>query len=416
MAELPSPVIASRALLIVLDSVGCGGANDAVLYGDAGADTLGHIAKSCAEGAADRAGLRKGPLALPHLARLGLGLACRASTGLAPPGLALPGSPAGLWGYGVEVSSGKDTPSGHWEIAGCPVPFALGSFPAHESSFPPDLVARICSEGGVGGILGNCHASGTAIIDALGPEHLRTGFPICYTSVDSVFQIAAHEEAFGLERLYALCRVVRRLVDPLNVGRVIARPFTGSPELGFIRTPNRKDYAIPPPGETLLDRAAAEGRSIATIGKVGDIFAHRATGREVKAAGNRAMLDAALEAFRTLPEGGLCFVNLVDFDTEFGHRRDVAGYAAALEAFDTRLPEIHAALMPGDLCVITADHGNDPTWGGTDHTREHVPILAFGPGIVGTALGRRESFADIGASIAAHLGLGALKAGKSWFG
>jgi phosphopentomutase len=400
----------------VLDSVGCGGAADAERYGDAGADTLGHIALACHQGRADRAGLRHGTLALPHLARLGLGLACQASTGIAPPGLDLPHGPAGLWGYGVEVSSGKDTPSGHWEIAGCPVPFALGSFPAPENSFPPDLVARICAEGGVGGILGNCHASGTAIIDALGPAHLRTGFPICYTSVDSVFQIAAHEEAFGLERLYGLCRTVRRLVDPMNVGRVIARPFIGTPDEGFTRTPNRKDYAIPPPGETLLDRAAAHGRDIATIGKVGDIFAHRATGREIRASGNRAMLDAALATFRTLPQGGLCFANLVDFDTEFGHRRDVAGYAAALEAFDSRLPEIHAALMPGDLCVITADHGNDPTWPGTDHTREHVPILAFGPGITGGSLGRRECFADIGASIADHLGLGALKSGKSWFG
>jgi phosphopentomutase len=414
MADVAHFLPARRALLIVLDSVGCGGAADAERYGDAGADTLGHIAKACAEERADRAGLRQGPLALPHLARLGLGLVCRASTGIGPPSLELPDAPAGLWGYGVEVSSGKDTPSGHWEIAGCPVPFALGSFPALEASFPPDLVARICAEGGVGGILGNRHASGTAIIDALGAEHLRTGFPICYTSVDSVFQIAAHEEAFGLERLYALCRVVRRLVDPLNVGRVIARPFTGTPEQGFTRTPNRKDYAIPPPGETLLDRAAAHDRAIASIGKIGDIFAHRATGREVKATGNHAMLDAALEAFRTLPQGGLCFANLVDFDTEFGHRRDVAGYAAALEAFDARLPEIHAALAPGDLCVITADHGNDPTWTGTDHTREHVPILAFGPGIAGGSLGRRESFADIGASIAAHLALGALGAGKSW--
>jgi phosphopentomutase len=416
MADRMNPAPPMRALLVVMDSVGCGGAADAGLYGDAGADTLGHVAQACAAGLADRPGTRKGPLALPHLSRLGLGLTCHASTGQAPPGLDMPQSPTGLWGYGVEISSGKDTPSGHWEIAGCPVPFALGSFPDRENSFPPDLVASICAQGGVGGILGNCHASGTAIIDALGAEHLRTGFPICYTSVDSVLQIAAHEEAFGLERLYALCRVVRRLVDPLNIGRVIARPFIGAPEQGFARTPNRKDYAIPPPGETLLDRAAAHGRAIASIGKIGDIFAHRATGREVKASGNHAMLDAALASFGSLPAGGLCFVNLVDFDTEFGHRRDVAGYAAALEAFDARLPEIHGALGPGDLCVITADHGNDPTWKGTDHTREHVPILAFGPGVPGGTLGRRGSLADIGASIAAHLGLGGLKVGKSWIG
>jgi phosphopentomutase len=406
---------ARRALLIVLDSVGCGGAGDAAAYGDAGADTLGHIARACAAGEADRPGLRRGPLSLAHLARIGLGLACAASVGKAAPGLELPASPEGLWGYGVEISPGKDTPSGHWEMSGCPVPFRWGYFTRKEKSFPVDLVARICAEGGIGGILGNRHASGTAIIDELGAEHLKTGWPICYTSVDSVFQIAAHEQAFGLARLYGLCRVVRALVDPLNIGRVIARPFVGTPEGGFVRTPNRKDYAIPPPCETLLDRAAAEGRAVASIGKIGDIFAHRATGREVKAAGNHAMLDAALGAFATLPAGGLCFANLVDFDTEFGHRRDVAGYAAALEAFDARLPEIRAALRPGDVCVITADHGNDPTWQGTDHTREHVPILAFGPGIAGGPLGRRETFADIGASLAIWLGLGALGPGRSWW-
>ncbi|MGL4728770.1 MAG: phosphopentomutase, partial [Bosea sp. (in: a-proteobacteria)] len=401
------------------------GAEDAASYGDTGADTLGHIARACAEGKGDRAGLRAGPLALSNLARLGLGLACETSTGIAPPGLALPGlalpglalpeSTTGLWGYGVEISPGKDTPSGHWEMAGCPVPFQWGYFKQLERSFPDELIASICKQGGIGGILGNCHASGTAIIDQLGAEHLRTGWPICYTSVDSVLQIAAHEESFGLERLYALCRVVRILVDPLNIGRVIARPFIGSPQLGFTRTANRKDFAIPPPGETLLDRAAAHGREIITVGKIGDIFAHRNTGREVKATGNGPMLDAALDAFATLDDGGLCFTNLVDFDTEFGHRRDVPGYAAALEAFDARLPDIMAHLRPGDVCIITADHGNDPTWPGTDHTREHVPILAFGPGIVGGSLGRRESFADIGASIAAHLDLGALGPGKSWW-
>ncbi len=253
-----------RALLIVLDSVGCGGAPDAAQYGDVGpdgtaADTLGAIARACAAGAGDRAGLRRGPLALPHLARLGLGLACQASTGRMPPGLDANGPPSGLWGYGVERSAGKDTPSGHWEIAGCPVPFAWGYFRDTENSFPEELLAAIKREGGVGGVLGNVHASGTAIIDLLGAAHLRTGFPICYTSVDSVFQIAAHEEAFGLARLYELCRVVRRLVDPLRIGRVIARPFTGTPETGFTRTPNRKDFAIPPPAETLLDRLAAQG-------------------------------------------------------------------------------------------------------------------------------------------------------------
>ncbi|WP_449256961.1 phosphopentomutase [Bosea sp. (in: a-proteobacteria)] len=404
----------ARAWLIVLDSVGCGGAEDAAAYGDAGSDTLGHIAEACAAGRGDREGLRSGPLQLPNLIRLGLAHACEASTGQPLAGVTKPAQPQGRWGYGVELSQGKDTPSGHWEIAGCPVSFQWGYFTALENSFPPELVAGIVKEGALPGILGNRHASGVTIIEELGAEHIRTGKPICYTSVDSVLQIAAHEEHFGLDRLYALCRTVRGLVDPLRIGRVIARPFTGSPEKGFTRTGNRKDFAIPPPEETILDRLTAQGRSIVTIGKIGDIFAHRATGSEIKPFGNHAMVEAALEAWDGLPDGGFCFVNLVDFDTEYGHRRDIPGYAAALEAFDRLLPRIEAALKPGDIAVITADHGNDPSWRGTDHTREHVPILAFGPGIVPEPLGRRESFADIAASLGIWLGIGPVGPGRHW--
>jgi phosphopentomutase len=404
----------ARAILIVLDSVGCGGAEDAHLYGDTGADTLGHVADACAAALGDREGLRKGPLALPNLVRLGLAHAYEASTGRPLAGATKPVRASGRHGYGVERSQGKDTPSGHWEIAGCPVPFAWGYFTALENSFPPDLVAAIIREGGLPGILGNRHASGTAIIDDLAVEHIATGKPICYTSVDSVLQIAAHEEHFGLERLYALCRKVRGLVDPLRIGRVIARPFIGTAETGYTRTGNRKDFAIPPPDETILDRLAAQERAVVTVGKIGDIFAHRATGREVKPFGNAAMFEAALEAWRDLPDGGFCFVNLVDFDTEFGHRRDVPGYAAALEAFDAMVPRLEAALRPGDLAVLTADHGNDPTWKGTDHTREHVPILAFGPGVVSEPLGRRESFADIAATIGHWLGVGQIGPGRGW--
>ncbi|MFJ5369330.1 phosphopentomutase [Bosea sp. CER48] len=404
----------ARALLIVLDSVGCGGAADAAAYGDAGSDTLGHIADACADGRGDREGLRSGPLRLPNLARLGLVHACEASTGQQLAGIARPAKPEGRWGYGVEVSQGKDTPSGHWEIAGCPVPFRWGYFTELEGSFPPELIAGIVKEGALPGILGNKHASGTVIIEELGEEHIRTGKPICYTSVDSVLQIAAHEEHFGLDRLYALCKVVRGLVDPLRIGRVIARPFVGSPEEGFTRTANRKDFAIPPPDETLLDRLTAQGRTVVTVGKIGDIFAHRSTGTEIKPFGNAAMLEAALEAWDGLPDGGFCFVNLVDFDTEFGHRRDIPGYAAALEAFDRQVPHIEAALKPGDIAVVTADHGNDPSWPGTDHTREHVPILAFGPGIAPEPLGRRESFADIAASLGIFLGIGPVGPGRHW--
>lgn len=404
----------ARAVLIVLDSVGCGGAQDAAAYGDEGSDTLGHIAAACAEGRGDREGLRSGPLHIPNLARLGLSHACEASTGQPLAGVARPNAPQGQYGYGVEVSQGKDTPSGHWEIAGCPVPFKWGYFTALENTFPPDLVAAIIREGALPGILGNKHASGTAVIDELAEEHIRTGKPICYTSVDSVLQIAAHEEHFGLERLYALCKKVRLLVDPLRIGRVIARPFVGTTETGFTRTGNRKDFSIPPPDETILDRMAAQGRPVITVGKIGDIFAHRNTGEEIKPFGNAAMWAAALEAFERLPDGGFCFVNLVDFDTEYGHRRDIPGYAAALEAFDRELPRLETLLMPGDLAVITADHGNDPSWPGSDHTREHVPILAFGPDVPAGSIGRRGSFADIAATLGDWLQLGTLGPGRAW--
>lgn len=394
----------ARTLIIVLDSVGIGGAPDASAYGDAGADTLGHIAAACASGRGDRAGLRSGPLRLPHLVAAGMGAACHAATGAVPPGLE--GTHRhGLAASAVETSKGKDTPSGHWEIAGVPVTFDWGYFPVANPAFPADLIGAFLKESGLSGSLANCHASGTEVIDDFGEEHLRSGWPILYTSVDSVLQVAAHEEAFGLERLYECCRVLRRLTLPLNIGRVIARPFLGTARGAFHRTPNRKDWAIEPAGETLFDRFAAAGRPVVSVGKTGDIFAHRATGREVKGAGNMANLDLVLAEFAALPQGGMVFANLVDFDSEYGHRRDVPGYAACLEAFDARMPEVVAALKPGDLCLITADHGNDPTWRGTDHTREQVPVLFFGPGIGPRAMGQRNSFADMAQSVLAHQGL-----------
>ena len=403
-----------RAMILVLDSVGCGGARDAERFGDAGADTLGHIAEACADGKADRPGLRQGPLRLPNLDALGLGLLCEASTGRLPPGLTRPSNPTGQWGYAVEVSLGKDTPSGHWEIVGAPADFAWGYFPADAPSFPADLVAAIVREGGLPGILGNCHAAGVAIIDVLGEEHLRTGKPIVYTSADSVIQIAAHEEAFGLQRLYDLCVLTRRLCDPLNIGRVIARPFVGTSKENFKRTPHRKDYAIPPTPGNILDIAGGVGREIVSIGKVGDIFSHRHTGREIKGSGDMELFDKTLTAIDALADGGLLFANYVDLDTDFGHRRDVAGYAAGLERFDARLPELLGRLKPGDLAILTADHGNDPTWRGTDHTREHVPVLAFGPGVAQKSLGRRPTFADMGATVAKHLDLPTPRTGTSW--
>jgi phosphopentomutase len=402
----------ARGLIIVLDSVGCGGARDAGDYGDEGADTLGHIAAACAQGRGDREGLRAGPLTLPHLDRLGLGLAMHASTGVKPAGFACK-APAGQWGYGVETSRGKDTPSGHWEIAGTPVEFDWGYFPVATPAFPPELTRELIARAKLTGLLGDCHASGTEIIERFGEEHLRTLKPIAYTSADSVLQIAAHEEAFGLERLYEVCRVARILCDPLNIGRVIARPFVGERPGQFHRTANRKDFSIPPLPGNLLARAAAAGRQIVSVGKIGDIFAHRDTGLELKGKSNDEHVDLTLRALRETGEGGLIFANLVDFDTEYGHRRDVAGYAACLERFDARLPQISHALRPGDVCVVTADHGNDPTWRGYDHTREHAPILAFGDVIPGP-IGERASFADIAETLAARLGLPKGPHGTSW--
>lgn len=393
-----------RAVLVVLDSVGCGAAEDAANYGDVGADTLGHIAEACAAGRADEPGMRAGPLRLPHLCRLGLGSACEASRGTLPPGLTRAPEDAS-WGYAVERSAGKDTPSGHWELAGTPVSKAWGYFPHHDLCFPPALIAALEREADLPGILGNRHASGTTIIEELGEEHIRTGRPICYTSVDSVFQIAAHEDIFGLERLYDSCRIARRLCDPLNIGRVIARPFIGAGRGTFQRTAHRRDFALPPPRGNLLERASEAGRAVVSVGKIGDIFAHRHTGREFKGDNNDGQLDLLLLALEQLAEGGLAVANLVDFDSEFGHRRDVAGYAACLENFDRRLPTLLARLRPDDLLVVTADHGNDPTFRGTDHTREHVPVLAFCPNRPPMTIGRRDGFADVGATLAEHIGL-----------
>jgi phosphopentomutase len=402
----------ARGFLLILDSFGIGAAADADRFGDLGADTLGHIAKACAEGRADRAGLRSGPLHLPTLDGLGLGQAAAQATGAVPVGLS-GGEVGGLVGYGAEKSKGKDTPSGHWELAGVPVPFDWGYFPHTIPTFPQALTDALIAEGGLPGVLGNKHASGTEIIAELGEAHMATGMPIVYTSADSVLQIAAHEETFGLQRLYDLCQIGRRLIDPLNIGRVIARPFVGTHARDFVRTANRRDYAVPPAEPTLLDRAKADGRAVIGIGKIADIYAHCGITDERKAAGNAKLFDVTMDVTATASEGALVVTNFVDFDMLYGHRRDPAGYAAALEAFDQRLPTFMAAMRPGDLAIITADHGCDPTWPGTDHTREYVPILAFGPGVRAKAIGRR-GFADVGETLAAHLGLAPGRHGTSF--
>lgn len=394
-----------RAILCVLDSFGIGGAADAEAFGDAGADTLGHIAARCAAGEGDKDGLRSGPLNVPNMDRLGLGTAGRLSTGKDVPGLDFDGEPEGLWGYAAEVSNGKDTPSGHWEIAGVPVRFDWGYFPETIPTFPEELIAKISEKAGLNGILGDKHASGTVIIAELGEEHIRTGKPIFYTSADSVIQIAAHEEHYGLEKLYELCEIAREFADPYNIGRVIARPFVGETSDTFQRTANRRDYSVLPPEPTLLDRLTEAGRTVYGVGKISDIFAHQGVARVLKGAGNDQLFDKTLEAMDQAADGDLIFANFIDFDSLYGHRRDVPGYAAALEHFDRRLPEMIARMKGGDLLILTADHGCDPTWRGTDHTREHVPVIATGPGLEGRSVGGRKTYADIGESIADHLGI-----------
>jgi phosphopentomutase len=400
-----------RALIAVLDSFGLGSTPDAERFGDAGANTYGHIVQACAEGRADDA-RRSGPLVIPNLLSLGLGLAAsRADPRVAP---LQHGPVSGRYGAASELSRGKDTPSGHWEMMGLPVEYDWGYFPQTVPTFPTDLTDAFIARARLPGILGNCHASGTVIIDQYGEEHIKTGKPICYTSADSVFQIAAHESHFGLERLYEISKIARELVDPHNVGRVIARPFIGETAGAFKRTYNRHDYSMPPHRPTLLDIAKNDGREVTGIGKISDIFAGRGLTRNIKTEGNDDTFKRLIECAGAAPDGSITFANFVDFDQSYGHRRDIAGYAAALEAFDRQIPELQASLRDGDLVVFTADHGCDPTWPGSDHTREYVPVIAFGPGIAAGDIGERRSFADIGQSIAQHLGLPPIDAGTSF--
>ncbi|MFE3836271.1 phosphopentomutase [Pseudogemmobacter sonorensis] len=396
----------ARAFLIVMDSVGCGGAPDAADFGDAGANTLAHIAQACAQGRASQG--RRGPLRLPNLDALGLGAAIRLASGAEVPGLEA--NPLGLWGAACEVSRGKDTPSGHWELAGVPVPWDWSYFPDTIPAFPEDIVAETCRLAGTAGILGNCHASGVPIIAEHIEAHLRTGWPICYTSADSVFQIAAHEEAFGLERLLKLCADLAPLLHARKIGRVIARPFTGGPG-DFRRTANRRDFAIAPPAPTLLDAAMSEGRMTHAIGKIGDIFSMRGIGKLWKGGSDSDLFEHLTRLGDDAEDGSLTFANFVEFDTLWGHPRDVSGYARALEWFDAALPRFLDRLRPGDLALLTADHGNDPTWRGTEHTRERVPVLGWGVGARRIGL---CGFADVGASVAAHLGLDWRGAGQSF--
>lgn len=381
----------SRAFLVVMDSVGIGGAPDAAEFfndncPDTGSNTVLHIAQ--------QRGLR-----VSNLDNLGLGAAVRLACGQEAPGLGA--QPQGLWGAATEISPGKDTPSGHWEIAGVPVPWDWHYFPDTQPAFPPEITARACELAGTDGILGNKHASGTVILEELGAEHLRTGWPICYTSADSVFQIAAHEETFGLERLLTLCEDLAPMLHKMRVGRVIARPFVGSPG-NFTRTANRRDYAVPPPANTILDIAANAGRVTHAIGKIGDIFSHRGIAKLHKGKSDADLAAHLLRLMDEAEDGSLTFANFVEFDSLYGHRRDIEGYGRQLEWFDGIVGQALQRMRPEDLIIFTADHGNDPSWTGTDHTRERVPVLGAGQGLreIGNV-----GFSDIGASVAAHLGL-----------
>ncbi len=397
----------SRAIILVMDSFGIGATDDADRFGDAGANTLGSIARVRSLSVA-------GPLQLPNLTRLGLMHAAMESAGEFPAGADTDTELIGAYGFASELSTGKDTPSGHWEIAGVPVLFDWGYFTAKTDTFPSELLDRLIERAALPGVLGNCHASGTTIIAELGEKHMASGKPIVYTSADSVFQVACHEESFGLQRLYDLCDIARELVDPYKVGRVIARPFVGKNSGDFVRTGNRRDLTDPPPSPTLLDKLVASGGDVISVGKIADIYAHRGVTKKIKATGNAALFDATLEAMSSAPDRSIVFTNFVDFDMLYGHRRDLDGYAEALEYFDKRLPELYELMNDDDVLIICADHGCDPTWEGTDHTREHIPVLVYGAGVAAGSLGKRETFADIGQSLAGFFGLAPLDYGVSF--
>lgn len=381
-----------RVILIILDGLGVGALPDAREYGDEGSDTLGHIAEAV------------GGLTLPHLERLGLGR-------LGPyPGLGRQAHRAGGFGRMAERSKGKDTTTGHWEMMGGIVE---KPFPVYPEGFPPEVIGPFKKAIGRD-ILGNRPASGTEIIQELGEEHLSTGFPIVYTSADSVFQIAAHEEVIPPEVLYEICRAAREILKPPHrVSRVIARPFVGRPGR-FVRTERRRDFSVPPPHGLLLERLTRKGMAVMGIGKIEDIFAGKGISRAVHTRDNMDGVDQTLAAMKA-QESGLIFTNLVDFDMLYGHRNDPQGYAKALEELDARLPELLDELGERDLLVFSADHGNDPVTPSTDHSREFVPLLAYGPGIPRVVdLGTRKTFADLGQTLAENFGVQRLSAGESF--
>ena len=382
-----------RIALIVLDGVGVGALPDADRYGDAGANTLSHVAEAV------------GGLSLPNLEKMGLGNICPAR------GVDPVAEPAAAWGKMAESSPGKDTTTGHWELAGLPT---VESFAAYPDGFPDDIVALFRERTGRD-LLGNVAASGTDIIRDLGEEHVRTGKPIVYTSIDSVFQIAAHEDIISPAELYDICRTMREALDPYRIGRIIARPFVGTNAGNFSRTHRRHDFSMPPPAETVLDRLTVAGIPVSGVGKISDIFAGRGVSSSVSIVDNGDGMQKAAEVLGSI-DRGVVFVNLVDFDMLYGHRKDAAGFAEALSAFDLWLPGFQDAMEDRDLLILTADHGCDPTTPGTDHTREYVPVLSWHRNMAsGPALGTRDSFSDVAATLAEAFGL-RWPVGRSFFG
>jgi phosphopentomutase len=395
----------SRVIILVADGLGIGSSADAEQFGDVGANTFFHIYQFMANQGHN--------LHLPNLAKLGLLAACEQANNV---NIDLPCKtfPISAYGYMQEVSTGKDTPSGHWEMAGVPVLFDWGYFKNKTNSFPQEFINELVARTGVTGILGNCHAPGTDILIKHGEQHIQNQQPICYTSVDSVFQVAAHEEHFGLQRLYDFCEVARELLDKYNIGRVIARPFLGKDPSEFKRTGNRRDFSVLPPSKTMLDKLVAKGGTVTSIGKIADISAHQGITESIKATGLDQLIDNTIEQMQKSASEKIIFTNLVNFDQDYGHRRDIVGYANALEYFDTRLADVFSALNDDDILFITADHGCDPSWKGTDHTREYVPILAYQHNMQAVNLGKRDTFADMGQTICEIFQLDKMEYGKSF--
>ena len=396
----------SRVFLIVMDSVGCGGAPDAKDFGDEGACTLGNIISTCSSGGANIG--RTGSLNVPNFKSLGLDSILELS--VSSDNTKALEKPKGLWGVATPTSPGKDTPTGHWELLGVPLPWKWKYFKNKQVSFSTEIIKLIQELSETKGILGNCHASGTEIIERYGKQHLNSGWPICYTSTDSVIQIAVHEEKFGLAQLYALCRKLAPFCHSRRIGRVIARPFLGDSKSGFTRTANRKDFSIEPPAPTLCEWAFEEGRQVNALGKIDDIFSNKGISSSTIGP-DRLLMENLYDLLDNAPDGSLNIANFVEFDSLYGHRRDVSGYARHLEWFDSKLTILLKKIRQNDLVILTADHGNDPTWRGTDHTRECVPIFGIG-------LGEREignvSFVDVSASIAKYLGIRNRGVGRSF--